>query len=244
MKEYPFKDVPDLAAFYRTVPDARRASRLLPWRDQSAFARQYNVNLRSARGIADRSEIIRDHVSRPFVCDCVVPEGLRWHKVDRGEPVTFSIDLTNAPNLGFDYLSAIQTAFSTYWPLHSKITFKLVPRGLGDIHIAWDAIDGQGGTLGFAYMPASGDRMGIAEWAGDIIIDMNEFITRNDFITILAHEIGHAIGIDHLIEPDNLMNAIFAGYRAELGEQDRIEDALRYGLPAIDIGSMLSLQHA
>jgi len=85
----------------------------------------------------------------------------------------------------------------------------------GDIRFGGHAFDGAGGTLAHAYYPppngttAAGDtHFDIADnWAvGSIDADTSTI----DIFQVAAHEIGHAIGLQHTAVPNSLMNPIYS----------------------------------
>jgi hypothetical protein len=66
--------------------------------------------------------------------------------------------------------------------------------------------DGQGGDLAHAFFPQN----------GRIHFDMDEYFTLNssdyNFGMIAIHEIGHALGLDHIFERGSLMYPYYSGY--------------------------------
>lgn len=127
------------------------------------------------------------------------------------------------------FLGAIQAAFNA-WSAVANIQFLQVaddgaagggPTSSGDIRFGGHTFDGAGGTLahGF-YPPANG-----GSFAGDIHFDLAETWKIGfggpgfDVFQVAAHEIGHAIGLDHTGVPASLMNPFyteaFAGPQAD-----------------------------
>lgn len=123
--------------------------------------------------------------------------------------------------------SAVASAFSM-WSSVANLTFVQVaddgaafntPTGSGDIRIGLHAFDGPGGTLAHGYFPpVNGDTA-----AGDIHFDIAELWKIGfggagfDIVQVLAHEIGHALGLGHSGVPSSLMNPFYT--EAFLGPQ-------------------------
>jgi len=127
------------------------------------------------------------------------------------------------------YLAQIQAAFAA-WSAAANIQFMQVaddgaafnaPTTSGDIRLGGHVFDGAGGTLahGF-YPPANGTTA-----AGDIHFDIADTWKIGfggpgfSIFQVAAHEIGHAIGLDHTGVAGSLMNPFyteaFAGPQAD-----------------------------
>ena len=133
------------------------------------------------------------------------------------EGAGFNTPLSAFMPLGFH--AEIVAAFAT-WSAVADISFVEVPDSghafnafgaAGDIRIGGHAFDGAGGTLahGF-YPPANG-----VSAAGDIHFDIGDpwglGLVGPGFsiFQVMAHEIGHAIGLNHTGVPASLMNPFY-----------------------------------
>lgn len=126
---------------------------------------------------------------------------------------SFTSDNTVAARsvLNFSAVAALNQAFDA-WSQHADITFvQIADNGadfgssrVADIRIGFGEIDGaDGGTLGVGYFP------GRSAIAGDILFDADEFrffASRFNFLAVATHEIGHAIGLEHISGVEALMN--------------------------------------
>lgn len=154
--------------------------------------------------------------------------------------------------LSYDPAPLIRQAFAA-WEQHADISFVQVRDsgaavGASDnaqIRIAFGEIDGEAGsTLGLGFLP------GQASFSGDILIDSDEqtfFARENNFLRVVVHEIGHAIGLDHVAGVRAVMNAFLtnltepvaddiSGIRQIYGAtKSEAEIALGFGRNDIDI---------
>lgn len=101
------------------------------------------------------------------------------------------------------------------WSDVADIRFVPAPEGeIADIEFGWSDLDGPGGTLAeTASQRLAGTqlraavRMDAAEsWSADVALDPTESTLEN-FYAVVAHELGHVIGLAHDPSPGALMHA-------------------------------------
>lgn len=117
------------------------------------------------------------------------------------------------------FLSQIQDAFNA-WSAVANITFtQITDDGAafnaattsGDIRLGGHAFDGAGGILAHGFFPPVNG----ATAAGDIHFDTADAWKTSfggggfSIFQVAAHEIGHALGLDHTAVPSSLMNPFY-----------------------------------
>jgi hypothetical protein len=170
----------------------------------------------------------------PTLASAFVLQGGKWGSPTLGTGATVSWSLTGAINCAADgggtcsplssfmpvgFESEIQAAFNA-WSGVANLTFlQVVDNGVAsdasgtnaDIRISGHAFDGVNGVLAHGYFPPpNGNTI-----AGDIHFDIADnwdigFAGSGvSIFQVFAHELGHALGLEHTLVPNSLMNAFY-----------------------------------
>ncbi len=190
-----------------------------------AFAKALGVRHTGRRRLLARrihAELQNDKPVSPIVPNADVPtvihcdgcrgidqvDGLRWEKLNRGEPFTWSINRTGQPASSAFTDFEIQKWFMVWADLSGFKVRKVT--GVGDCHIQFKRIDGPGKVLGFVYQPngTAEEMASSGNLSGDMFIDNSERswpIGRTRRFG--KHEVGHVFGLQHSESTLDLMYA-------------------------------------
>ena len=199
-----------------------------------------------------------DKIIDPGACDGTsndfkkINGGIHWQEF----PVKYNIDTTDFNGDETAAQEAVMRAFDT-WDNENhggdatNVFFETASKTDAKITVEWAAIDGEGGTLGFAstsFIPREKRIVSVA-----IVLDKDEkwrnFSTiecgaqgndeeglQFDIEDVAAHEIGHAIGLAHVNGDDDVFNTeyvsiIFEGetHKRTLGDGDKAAVFSLYG---------------
>ena len=125
------------------------------------------------------------------------------------------------------FVPPVRAAFRTWSDLDLGLTFSMVDDStLADIHVTW--------ARGLPRLGQIGNTLRITDGSGSIVAAHIVLATPYDVSTVqnaALHEIGHAIGLDHSPDPNDLMAATTNGRQYRLSAADRNTARLLYDLP-------------
>lgn len=158
----------------------------------------------------------------------------RWRKAmpPYHEPITWTI-LSWDDAIPANTLTTIfQQAFRA-WNLVANIKFEQ-QSGPSDIEISFGHIDGAGRTLAWSELPVTGG--GPLQQMYDlseIFVASTPRVSEIFFLAVATHEIGHAIGIEHIAGVKALMNPIYSAAIDKPIVPDIDQAVKRYGRPVV-----------
>lgn len=177
------------------------------------------IKARLEHSIPELPHFDKDDIPRIHTCDgcrdIADVAGLRWAKLNRGEPVTWSIDRTSQPHNAAAFTDREIHNWFLIWAAIQGNRVVKAPKGQkGDCHIAFKRIDGPGKVMGFVYQPrGNAEFMSLSgDLSGDMFIDNSERsypVPRTR--TFGYHEGGHFFGLQHSEDINDLLYKYLIG---------------------------------
>jgi hypothetical protein len=151
--------------------------------------------------------------------------------------LTFSLDLEGSPLHQVEVYEAFRAALEA-WARSAALSLREVESG-GQISLRFGHAAGCPYSFGAGayahgfYPPDLGYHM-----AGQIHLNPAADWTRIDVASVIMHEIGHALGLPHSVDPEDLMYPWYKGHRRlSMGDQFAIAQLYRVRFrPAASIG--------
>lgn len=210
MIDYDYKDILSVRNMFENMSTSR-IQRAMLYRESLAMA-SIILGKQFARE-SEAIEALAKYFEEPAVCDCPEPRDRRWHKVDRGEPITVSYDDRDSrvPGFAMDYLRTVIQRIEAVCAARFLEVDSALPNI--DIAVTWKALPNN--VLGSTFVPGTGDRMAACgPLCGDIqmstIVDWSNI---GRYITVLEHEMYHALGVPHSPHRDSIMWPSYQGVR-------------------------------